>query len=346
MTASKPAILVTGGCGYIGSHTVIALLQQGKYEVISCDNFVNSRPETLNRIAKITGTQVRNYPIDLCDKAATTTIFDENPHIQGVIHFAALKSVPESVEQPLRYYRNNLVSLINVLEICQERNVNHFIFSSSCSVYGNADELPVHEATPFKKAESPYANTKQMGEEIVQNTAKISSVKAISLRYFNPVGAHESGLIGEDALQTMLNLVPIITQTAAGLRSELVVAGDTYPTRDGTCIRDYIHVTDIAEAHIAALEYLFRQEDSPHYYDVFNLGTGQGVTVLEAVHAFEQAAQMKLNYRIGPPRAGDVAAIYSDTRKTAAVLGWQPRFGINEMMASAWKWQQELLKGR
>jgi UDP-glucose 4-epimerase len=343
MTASKPAILVTGGCGYIGSHTVIALLQQGNYEVISCDNFVNSHPKTLHRIAQITGQSVRNYQTDLCDKAATDTIFAENPHIQGIIHFAALKSVPESVNQPLRYYRNNLVSLINLLEICQERNINYFIFSSSCSVYGNADELPVHEETPFKKAESPYASTKQMGEEIVQNTAKISAIKAISLRYFNPVGAHESGMIGEDALQTALNLVPVITQTAAGLRPELVVAGNTYPTRDGTCIRDYIHVTDVAEAHIAAIEYLFRQE-SEHYYDVFNLGTGQGITVLEAVHAFEQVTQMKLNYRIGPPRAGDVVAVYSDTRKTASVLGWQPRFGIDDMMASAWKWQQELLR--
>jgi len=279
----------------------------------------------------------------LCDKDATDSVFAENPHIQGVIHFAALKSVPESVEQPLRYYRNNLVSLMNLLEICQKRNVNHFIFSSSCSVYGNADELPVHEKTPFKKAESPYASTKQMGEEIVENTAKVSAVKAISLRYFNPVGAHESGKIGEDALQTTLNLVPIITQTAAGLRSELVVAGDKYPTRDGTCIRDYIHVIDVAEAHIVALEYLFKQT-SAHYYDVFNLGTGQGVTVLEAVHAFEQAAQIKLNYRIGLPRAGDVVAVYSDTRKTESILGWKPRFGIREMMCSAWKWQQELLK--
>lgn len=342
-TASKPAILVTGGCGYIGSHTVIALLQQGKYEVVSCDNFVNSRPQVLRRIARITGVEVCNYNIDLCDKAATDAMFAENPHIKGVIHFAALKSVPESVEQPLRYYRNNLTSLINLLEICWARGVNYFIFSSSCSVYGNADELPVSETTPFKKAESPYANTKQMGEDIISHLTKVSPVKAISLRYFNPVGAHESGLNGEDALQTALNLVPIITQTAAGLRPELVVAGDTYPTRDGTCIRDYIHVTDIAEAHIVALEYLFKQT-AEHYYDVFNLGTGQGVTVLEAVRAFEQAAQMKLNYRIGPPRAGDVAAVYSDTRKTESVLGWKPRFGIYEMMASAWKWQQELLR--
>ncbi|MCS7017894.1 MAG: UDP-glucose 4-epimerase GalE [Cytophagales bacterium] len=344
-TATKPAVLVTGGCGYIGSHTVVALLQQGKYEVISCDNFSNSRPQVIQRIAKITGITVTNYALDLCDKAAAESIFAQNPNIKGVIHFAALKSVPESVAQPLRYYRNNLLSLLNLLEVCQTYGVNNFIFSSSCSVYGNADELPVRESTPFKKAESPYANTKQMGEDIVSHTSKLGTIKAISLRYFNPVGAHPSGLIGEDALQTTLNLVPIITQTAAGLRSELIVAGNQYPTRDGTCIRDYIHVTDIAEAHIIALEYLFQQANTA-YYDVFNLGTGKGVTVLEAIQAFEQATNMKLNYRIGPPRPGDVAAVYADTQKTESILGWKSRFSISDMMASAWKWQQELLKER
>ncbi len=342
MTGSKPCILVTGGCGYIGSHTVIALLQQGRYDVISCDNFVNAKPKALARIARITGVAVRNYAIDLCDKAAVKAMFAENPNIQGVIHFAALKSVPESVANPLRYYHNNLNSLLNLLESCQSSGVHHFIFSSSCSVYGNADQLPVNEATPLKKAESPYANTKQMGEDIISHTTKVSPVKAISLRYFNPAGAHESGLIGEDALQTTLNLVPIITQTAAGLRSELVIAGGDYPTRDGTCIRDYIHVSDVAEAHIIALEYLFRQT-ATHYYDVFNIGTGEGVSVLEAVKAFEAVTGIPLNYRIGPPRAGDVVAVYSDTRKTATVLGWEPRFGIREMMDSAWKWQQQLL---
>ncbi|MCS6968112.1 MAG: UDP-glucose 4-epimerase GalE [Cytophagales bacterium] len=338
---TQPAILVTGGCGYIGSHTVIALIEQGKYEVISCDNFVNSSPKALERIARITGVQVRNYAIDLCKAQDTEKIFAENPHLIGVIHFAALKSVPESVEQPLRYYYNNLNSLINLLEACRKYRVNHFIFSSSCSVYGNADQLPVTEQTPFKKAESPYASTKQMGEEIVSNIVAAYALKAISLRYFNPVGAHMSGLIGEDALQATINLVPIITQTAAGLRPELVVAGNDYPTRDGTCIRDYIHVSDVAEAHIAALEYLFKQP--LHFYDVFNIGTGTGITVLEAIEAFQRATGISLNYRIGQRRPGDVVAVYADTSKTEAVLGWRARFGLMEMMASAWKWQQQLL---
>lgn len=336
------AILITGGCGYIGAHTAVELIQRG-YEVISIDNFINSQDDVPDRIKAITGKRMTNYNVDLCDMDATRKVFEQHPEIEGVIHFAALKAVGESVEKPLLYYQNNLGGEINILACCIAFNVPHFIFSSSCTVYGEIAALPVTEETPVTRAASPYGSTKLTGEEILRDTVRASdALKAISLRYFNPVGAHASAMIGELPRGVPNSLVPYITQTAAGLRERLTVFGNDYPTRDGSCIRDYIHVCDIAEAHVLALEYL-RKGRQPHPYDVFNLGAGQGVTVLEAVYAFEKASGVKLPYVIGPRRPGDVTAIYSDSSKAAKELGWAPQYGIEDMMATAWKWQQTLM---
>jgi UDP-glucose 4-epimerase len=342
MTSTRNKILVTGGCGYIGSHTIIELLTRTSYEVISCDSLINSSADALCRIEKITGKTIKNYETDLCDEAATARIFQENPDLAGVIHFAALKSVPESVAEPLLYYHNNITSLVNLLKVCNRYGVNDFIFSSSCSVYGNVSQLPVHEGTVLSPPESPYAATKQMGEQILADAAKaVPALRVVALRYFNPVGAHLSGHIGENPTNPPTSLVPIITQTAAGLRPQMTVHGGDYHTRDGSCIRDYIHVSDIADAHVVALQYLVNQKNTTNY-EVFNLGTGNGVSVLEAIHAFQTSTGVKLNYQVGPRRAGDVVSIYSDTTRTASVLGWQPRYGISEMMESAWKWQMTL----
>ncbi|MFY7788026.1 MAG: UDP-glucose 4-epimerase GalE, partial [Thermoflexibacteraceae bacterium] len=273
---------------------------------------------------------------------AVARVFTENPDIIGVIHFAALKSVPESVAQPLIYYRNNIVSLLNLLEAAKQHNINYFIFSSSCSVYGNVDTLPVHEQLPLQKAESPYAYTKQVGEEILKDFVATSAMQIIALRYFNPVGSHLSGLNGEDPRNPPTNLLPIITQTAAGLRKSITVFGGDYATRDGSCVRDYVHVSDIANAHIVALLYLIEKKNKTNF-DVFNLGTGQGVTVLEAIKAFEKVTGKALNYVIGERRAGDVAAIYSDTTKSSQLLCWKTEVSLEDMMLSAWKWQQQLM---
>lgn len=337
-------ILVTGGCGYIGSQTIIQILRSTDYKVVSVDNFSNSSKETLDRIEEITGRKVFNYEVDLADLEATKTIFQENKDLQGVIHFAALKSVPESVEKPLLYYRNNINSLLNILQCCEEFGVEHHIFSSSCSVYGNVEQLPVDENTPLGNVESPYAHTKAIGEEIIELFAKNSSTRNIALRYFNPVGADETGLIGEDPVSNDKpnNLVPFITRTAAGIYPKLTVFGGDYNTRDGSCVRDYIHVMDIADAHIQALDYLIGNKSIQ--YEVFNLGTGNGVTVLEAIKAFEKVSKQKLNYEIGPRRAGDVENIYSDSKKAKDKLHWEANRSIDEMMASAWKWQQHLIK--
>jgi UDP-glucose 4-epimerase len=339
----KNKILVTGGCGYIGSHTLIELLLRTSYNVISIDNLHNSSLKTLERVAAITNKTVKNYAIDLCDAAALAQVFDENPDIVGIIHFAALKSVPESVAQPLLYYRNNVVSLLNLLEITQQKNINYFIFSSSCSVYGNVSTLPVHENLPLQKAESPYAYTKQIGEEILKDFVVNSPTQVIALRYFNPVGAHISGLNGEDPRNPPTNLLPIITQTAARLRESMTVFGRDYATRDGSCVRDYVHVSDIANAHIIALQYLIDQKNTKNF-DIFNLGTGNGITVLEAIEAFEKVTGITLNYIIGERRRGDVAAIYSDTTKSRELLGWKTEISLEEMMLSAWKWQQQMMK--
>ncbi len=341
----KNKILVTGGCGYIGSHTLIELLLRTSYNVISIDNLHNSSLKTLERVAAITNKTVKNYAIDLCDATALAQVFDENPDIVGIIHFAALKSVPESVAQPLLYYRNNVVSLLNLLEITQQRNINYFIFSSSCSVYGNVATLPVHENLPLQKAESPYAYTKQVGEEMLKDFVANSPTQVIALRYFNPVGAHVSGLNGEDPRNPPTNLLPIITQTAAGLRKSMTVFGGDYATRDGSCVRDYVHVSDIANAHIIALQYLIDQKNTKNF-DIFNLGTGNGITVLEAIEAFEKVTGITLNYIVGERRGGDVAAIYSDTTKSSNLLGWKTEISLDDMMLSAWKWQQQMIKER
>ena len=333
-------ILITGGCGYIGSHTIIDLVDNG-FEVISIDDNSRSEIEAIERVQNITGKKVKNYTTNLCDLAATKDIFFENPGITGIIHFAAYKLVPESVEQPILYYRNNLNALLNILSCASEFVVPYFVFSSSCSVYGNVKKLPVTESSPIQKPECPYASTKLFGEDMTYDFVQQHSTQAAILRYFNPVGAHESGKNGELPLGTPQNLAPIITQFAIGKLPELIVKGTDYPTRDGTCIRDYIHIMDIANAHTKALQYLIENKNESNY-EIFNLGSGDGVTVLEAIQAFEKAAGMKLNYKTGPRRPGDVVAIYADNTKAREKLGWSPKRNIEQMMASAWKWEQLL----
>lgn len=336
----REKVLVTGGAGYIGSHTIVELLVHGGWEVVSMDNLSNADASVFDRIEEITGTRVRNHVVDLCDMALLQKAVSTEPGITGVIHFAALKSVPDSVADPHGYYRNNILSLLNILEACRSAGIPHFIFSSSCSVYGNIAQLPVKEDTPLGRAESPYAYTKQVGERIVDDVAgSIPGMRAISLRYFNPVGAHATALIGEAPSAPPASLVPVITRTAAGLRPSMTVHGSDYDTRDGSCIRDFIHVSDIAEAHVKALERAYSGAmDGP--CEVFNLGTGDGVSVLEAIAAFERVAGVKLPYSIGPRRTGDVGAIYSDTTRSRKVLGWTARRNLEEMMRSAWAWEQ------
>lgn len=332
-------VLVTGGCGYIGSHTVVDLIDNG-FDVISVDNFFNSERKVLDDIKAVTGRTIVNYEIDLCDLAATRTIFEENRDVEGIIHFAALKSVGESVEKPLLYFKNNLGSLLNVLTCMKEFGVANLIFSSSCSAYGNAEELPVTEETPFQEAESPYARTKQMGEYILKDFAVANpAITSISLRYFNPAGAHESALMGESPTVNASNLVPVITETAIGKRKQMIVFGDDYDTRDGSCIRDYIHVMDLANAHTKALQFALDQK-SQQNFEVFNLGIGEGVTVLEAIKAFEQVNNAQLNYTIGPRRPGDVVAIYANLDKAVRLLGWAPARNIKDIMKTAWAWEQ------
>lgn len=334
---SKRTVLVTGGAGYIGSHTIIELLNSG-YHVISADAFFTSSPKAYQQVKLITGKDIRTYELDLCDIHRFDEIFAENK-IDGVIHFAAFKAVGESVELPLKYYHNNIESLVNLLELCRKYKTPHVIFSSSCSVYGNIEKLPVDENTPLPDAESPYAHTKQIGEVMIQDVCKrYKDFNAISLRYFNPVGAHESGKIGEWPINKPNNLVPLITGTAIGKYPELTVFGGDYPTRDGTNIRDYIHVSDIAMAHVQALDHLFAGKNKTNY-DVFNLGSGNGVSVLEAISAFEKVSGKKLNYKIGNRRPGDVVAVYSDSSKAEKLLGWKCKHDINSMMKTAWEWE-------
>jgi len=339
---SKETILVTGGAGYIGSHTIVSLIGLTDYHIISADNYSNSSAGTYDRIEQITGKRIAFVEADLADRKDVERIFAQFPEITGVIHFAAFKSVPESVKHPEMYFRNNLDSLKNVIETGKKHNLKNIIFSSSCSVYGNISRLPVSESTPFGKPESPYAETKIQGENFLRDTIQASAgLKGISLRYFNPVGAHETGLLGELPNQRPNNLVPVITQCAIGKISSMDVFGTDYPTRDGTCIRDYIHVCDIAEAHVLALNKLIHETSGPKY-DVFNLGTGSGITVLEAIHAFEKVSGQKLRYNLVGRRAGDVEAIYSDSTKAKNGLHWEAKRSLEEMMASAWKWEQYL----
>jgi UDP-glucose 4-epimerase len=333
-------ILVTGGCGYIGSHTIVDLVQNG-YEVISADNNSRSSPAILQGIEKITGQKIKNYNIDLCIFDDTHAVFQENPDIKGIIHFAAFKTVSESVENPLLYFENNLNSLINILHCSAEFNIPYFVFSSSCTVYGNPQEIPVTEATPLQMPQSPYGYTKKMGEQIVQQTVNSMDMKAVLLRYFNPVGAHPSGFIGELPIGKPDNLVPAITQTAIGKLSEMQVFGNDYPTRDGSCIRDYIHVSDIAHAHTLALNYLVAQKNTSNC-EVFNLGSGNGYTVLEVIHAFEKVSGIKLKYTMAGRRPGDVIAIYANNDKAKKVLGWSPEFILDDMMRTAWNWELRL----
>ena len=335
-------ILVTGGAGYIGSHTIVDILEnRGGYEVASLDNYSNSEAASYARIREVAGRGPRDFECDLRDYEALRRVFEALPPLDGVIHFAALKAVGESVEKPLLYYENNLGGLVNLLKCVREFQVPNFIFSSSCTVYGNVDKLPASEETPLKTPESPYGYTKTAGERILQDfIASAPGHRAISLRYFNPVGAHASGKLGELPLGVPNNLVPIITQFASGWLDRLVVFGDDYPTRDGTPVRDYVHVSDIAHAHLLALEYVAEQGD--RHYEVFNLGTGEGVTVLEAIRAFEERSGLRLDYRIGGRRAGDITAIYADNSKARKVLGWRPQRDIGDAMASAWEWQQHL----
>lgn len=333
-------ILVTGGCGYIGSHTIVDLVENG-FEVISVDNNSRSTPRILEGLEKIVGKKVKNYRVDLCNFDDTYAIFQENEDIAGIIHFAAFKSVSESVEQPLLYFENNITSLINLLKCVQEFNIPHFVFSSSCTVYGNPDKIPVTESTPPKPAESPYGYTKQMGEQIINEFSKANNTQCVLLRYFNPVGAHPTALIGELPIGKPANLVPAITQTAIGKLPVMTVYGTDYATRDGSCLRDFIHVCDIAHAHTLSMQYLFAGKSSKRC-EVFNLGTGNGVTVLEAIRAFEKVSKTKLNYTLGPRRPGDVIAIYANNDHAKNTLGWEIKFGLEEMMATAWRWEQKI----
>lgn len=333
-------ILVTGGCGYIGSHTLVDLIENG-YDVVCVDNNSRSNPIILERVEKITGQKIKNYKVDLCNFDDTFAIFQENPDIRGVIHFAAYKAVNESVENPLLYFENNLYSLINLLKCVQEFDVPWFVFSSSCTVYGSPDSSPVTETTPPKPAESPYGYTKQMGEQIVNEFAKNNSVKCILLRYFNPVGAHPSAIIGEMPVGKPQNLFPAITQTAIGKLPGMIVHGNDYPTRDGSCIRDFVHVCDIANAHTLAVDYAAEGKGKLPC-EVFNLGTGNGVTVLEVINAFEKMSGIKLNYTIGPRRPGDIMAIYASNELAKKTLGWNLKYGLEDMVTTAWKWEQRL----
>lgn len=333
-------ILVTGGCGYIGSHTIVDLIDNG-YEVISVDNNVRSSATILKGVERITGVTVKNYKVDLCNFDETFAIFQENEDIRGIIHFAAFKAVGESVEKPLMYYENNLVSLVNLLRCVQEFSIPWFVFSSSCTVYGNTDEQVVTEESAQKPAESPYGATKQMGERIISDFQPSGDTKCILLRYFNPVGAHPSNQIGELPVGKPQNLVPVITQTAIGKLPKMMVFGTDYPTRDGSCVRDYVHVSDIAHAHTLAINYL-KDEKNKEGLEVFNLGTGKGVTVLEAIAAFEKVSGEKLDYELGPRRPGDVVAIYANNSKARSELGWEPKYNLEQMMSTAWKWEQKL----
>lgn len=337
---NAPKIIVTGGCGYIGSHTIVDLIQNG-YDVVSIDNLSRSDNRILEGVEKITGRKIHNYRIDLKQRETTLKVLEANADAVGVIHFAAYKSVPESTEKPLLYYRNNMEGLFNLLEGVQLYNIPNFVFSSSCSVYGLVDKLPVTEDTPFQDAQCAYARTKQHGEQVLQDISRAGTLKTILLRYFNPVGAHPSGIIGEMPIDVPNNLVPFITQTAIGKREKLTVFGDDYHTRDGSCVRDYIHVCDIAHAHTLAVRFLIEQQNLSEP-EIFNLGTGNGVSVLEVIHAFEQATGQILRYEIGPRRAGDVIEVFADNTKAKALLGWNLKYQLEEMMLSAWNWEKQM----
>jgi UDP-glucose 4-epimerase len=335
------SVLVTGGLGYIGSHTAVDLIARG-YRVVLADNLNNTRAEVLDGIEAISGVRPEWVNVDLADRAATEAFLADR-HFDGIIHFAAHKAVGESVAEPIAYYRNNLDSLLNLLDYQRAHPQCGLIFSSSCTVYGQADILPIPEAAPIKPAESPYGNTKQVGEEVLRDAVRAFGLKVIALRYFNPIGAHASARIGELPLGVPQNLVPFITQSAAGLRGPLQVFGNDYPTRDGTAIRDYIHVVDLAAAHVVALERILNASMA-EAFEVFNLGTGEGSTVLEVIQSFERATGASLQWSFAPRRAGDVIAAYADTQRATEVLGWTAQKTLDEAMADAWRWQQALAR--
>lgn len=334
-------IIVTGGAGYIGSHTVVELIESG-YQPIIIDNFSNSEEFIIDNLNSLTGEKITLYTGDVRDKDLLERVFDENSNIIGAIHFAAYKSVGESVENPEKYYHNNIESTLTLLDFLIKHNVPNLVFSSSCTVYGEPDELPVTEKTPRKKAESPYGNTKKICEDIIEDTVTSGkNVKAIALRYFNPIGAHPSSKIGELPLGVPDNLVPFITQTAAGIRKKITVFGNKYNTPDGTCIRDYIHVCDLAKAHVKAIEYLKKQKSKP-FYDVFNAGVGRGYSVMEVLKGFIFANGVEVAYEIGDKRPGDIEKIYADTSKSNKLLHWKAEKTLEDALIDAWNWQKSL----
>lgn len=341
----KKKILVTGGTGYIGSHTTVELIQEG-FSVVIVDNLYNSEAEVVDRIFKITGTKPELEVFDLCEADKLNLFFRHHKDIDGIIHFAAYKAVGESVSKPLDYYRNNLLSLINLLEAMKAYSIPHLVFSSSCTVYGQPGRLPVSEDAPIQPAVSPYGNTKQIGEEIIRDTTAADvKIKAISLRYFNPIGAHPTALIGELPRGVPENLVPYITQTAFGLRDELKVFGSDYDTPDGSCIRDYLHVVDLAKAHLTAVKRLIENKNKTNY-EIFNLGTGKGVSVLEAIKSFENVTGIKLKYTITGRRAGDIEKIWADPSKANNELGWKTESSLDESMKTAWDWENYIRKDK
>ncbi len=335
-------ILVTGGTGYIGSHTVVELQNEGN-EVLIIDNLSNSTSDVVERIKQITGKKPLFEKVDLCDLNQLQNLFEKNDDIEAVIHFAAFKAVGESVEKPMMYYKNNVVGMVNLLSEMVNRKIDNIVYSSSCTVYGEADSLPVTEESPIKKAESPYGFTKQIGEQMLYDLSITGEFNSIILRYFNPTGAHDSSLIGELPMGIPNNLVPYITQTAAGIREVLTVNGNDYDTPDGTNIRDYIHVVDLAKAHVKALGRLLEKKNNTKV-EVYNLGTGKGNSVMEVVKAFEEVSGMKLNYKIGPRRTGDVVSIYSDTRKANDILNWEAKRDLKNMMLTSWNWEKAIVK--
>lgn len=333
-------ILVTGGTGYIGSHTVVELQKNG-FEVIIVDNLSNSYANVVDKIEQISGIRPAFEEFDLTDNEKTDDFFNRHPDLNGIIHFAAYKAVGESVNDPLMYYRNNLGSLVNILENMKTHKIENLVFSSSCTVYGQPEILPVSEGSPILKAMSPYGNTKQISEEVITDTSSVTEIKAIILRYFNPIGAHDTALIGELPLGVPSNLVPFITQTAIGMREQLSVFGSDYNTPDGTAIRDYIHVVDLAQAHVVAVERMINKIGKKNV-EIFNLGTGNGFSVLEVINSFEKVTKEKLNYKIVDRRAGDIEIVYADTTFANNELGWKAKKSLDEMMLSSWNWEKAL----
>ena len=340
-----PKVLVTGSTGYIGSHTVVALLQAG-YEVVGLDNYSRSKPSIADRIREISAQDYHQYQTDLTDPEDLQRIMTQEKGIECVIHFAAYKAVGESTQHPLMYFRNNLMGQMNLMQACQDYGIHGFVFSSSCTVYGNPEKIPVTEESPLLETESPYGRTKAVGEALLRDwvqSGKSSGTpqqRVVALRYFNPVGAHPSARIGECTVGVPDNLLPYITQTARGLRGQLTVFGNDYPTRDGTCLRDYIHVCDIAQAHVDAVRYLQKPTSAPLPWSVFNLGTGVGQTVLEMIQAFESVNGLKLPWAFGPRRPGDVVAVYANNTKAVQELGWKICYSLEDMMQTAWAWEQ------